>query len=119
MVNIYGIPNCDTVKKALKWLKEKKVSYHFINLKEGITSKKLNDWVNKAGLEIVLNKKSSTWRQLEPDVLMKMKNKQAAVKVMQLQTSIIKRPVLEFENVLIFGFSENEYKNFLIDSSKK
>lgn len=119
MVNIYGIPNCDTVKRALKWLKDNKVDYHFINLKEGITSKELNSWVNKAGLEIVLNKKSTTWRQLDPEVQQKMKNKQAAIKLMQIQTSLIKRPVLEFQNNLIFGFSRDEYNKLLNESSKK
>lgn len=114
MLDVYGIPNCDTVKKALAWLGKHNIPFQFHDFKtEGITAKKLDHWINKTGLEIVLNKKSTTWRNLPVEVQNRMDNKREAVKVMQEQTSIIKRPVVESGDNVSFGFSEDAFSKYL------
>lgn len=115
MTEVYGISNCDTVKKTKEWLKQKNIAYTFHDFKiEKVSTKKLEQWINKAGLEIVLNKKSATWRNLPVEVQAKMKNKKEAIKIMQDQTSIIKRPVIEFGEELIVGFDEIKFLKILI-----
>ena len=104
---VYGISNCDTIKKTLAWFKKNKIRVLFHDYKTaGITKERLSAWATKVGWEILLNKKSTTWRAL-PDLQQdKITNKTAAIKLMMGNTSIIKRPVIEFRNELIVGFNE-------------
>jgi Spx/MgsR family transcriptional regulator len=114
MLTIYGIPNCDTVKKTIKWLDAHKIAFVFHDFKTaGITAKKLEAWIGKAGLETVVNKKSTTFRNLPADLQQKMSNKREAIKIMQGQTSIIKRPVIELDDLLLVGYNEEAYSKFL------
>lgn len=114
MLEVYGIPNCDTVKKALAWLKKHKVPFMFHDFKtEGISSKKLDQWISKAGLDSVLNRKSTTWRNLPVDIQKKISNRKEAIKIMMDQTSIIKRPVVEYGDELATGFSEETFSKYL------
>ncbi|MGB4845412.1 MAG: ArsC family reductase [Ferruginibacter sp.] len=109
---LYGIPNCDTTKKAMQWLKKNKIVFSFHDYKqEGITKEKLEDWCNKTGWELIFNKRSTTWRDLPETEQKKIINEVAAIKIMIKQNSIIKRPVLEFNGKLLVGFKEEEYKN--------
>jgi len=110
-ISLYGIPNCDTTQKALRWLKEKKISVTFRDYKiEGITKEKLLDWGKKKSWETLLNKRSTTWRSLSADEQEKITNEPAAIKLMMEHNSIIKRPVVENGDQLIVGFNEEEYK---------
>ena len=69
MYIIYGILNCNSVKKALDWLDEHQVSYHFHNYKkEGITAERLKNWSSQVGWQLFLNKKGTTWKALHPDI---------------------------------------------------
>ena len=62
---VYGIPNCDTTKKAMTWLKKNKIDFSFHDYKQqGISKEKLEEWCNKEGWEIIFNKRSTTWREL-------------------------------------------------------
>lgn len=109
-IKLYGIPNCDTVKKAINWLNNKKVAFEFHDYKkEGITASKLKEWCKQKDWEILFNKKSSTWKKEMAAYEGIVKNQSAAIKIMQEHNSIIKRPVLEINNELIVGFDENEY----------
>src|SRR6202000_1727039 len=109
-MRMYGIPNCDTVKKARDWFKNHNIDYEFHNFKaEGISDEKLKEWDSKAGYEKILNKASSTWKQLPDDVKQNVKTKEDAFALIQQNTSMIKRPVIEKDGVLIFGFNEEEY----------
>ena len=117
MLTIYGIPNCDTVKKTLDWLKTHKINYQFHNYKtEGITSGKLKSWCKQKGWELILNKKSATWRGLDAVEQNKVSNEKAAIVVMTAFTSIIKRPVIENEKgeVVSVGFDSKEYQNIFL-----
>jgi arsenate reductase len=109
---LYGIPNCDTTKKAMSWLNKNKVAYTFHDYKqEGITKAKLEEWSSKAGWEAVFNKRSTTWRELPVSEQNKVTNQASAIKVMMENNSIIKRPVIESGEKLVIGFNEEAMKH--------
>ncbi len=110
MLTVYGIPNCDVTKKTLKWLDAHKVKYSFHDYKiAGIDTAKLSDWVTQAGLEKVMNKKSTTWRGLDISTQTKVTTSRAAIEIMQQNNSLIKRPIIEKANSIVaIGFNENE-----------
>jgi len=113
MIKIYGIPNCDTIKKARKWLDKNNLEYEFHDYKKlGVPEKNLKQWVESAGWEILLNKRGTTWRKLD-DNLKDNINESSAIQVMLNNPSAIKRPVLVSGNILLVGFKEDEYKNLI------
>jgi arsenate reductase len=114
-MTVYGIPNCDTVQKAIKWFKAKNVDFEFHDFKkEGISLKKLKEWDKKAGYEKFLNKKSSTWKDVTDEVKESITSADKAFPLILEKTSIIKRPVIEDGKFLFFGFDEGVYgKQFL------
>ncbi|RYY37690.1 MAG: Spx/MgsR family RNA polymerase-binding regulatory protein [Sphingobacteriaceae bacterium] len=110
-MKVYGITNCNTVKKALDWLKTNNVAYEFHDFKKlGVSTEKLQEWDGKAGYEKFLNKQGLTWKQLEPEVKEGVKTKDDALQLLQQKTSMIKRPVIEDGGFLYFGFDEAAYK---------
>lgn len=116
---IYGIPNCDTTKKALDWIRKEKVNFEFHDYKKsGITRHKLEEWCKKKGMDLILNKKSTTWRGLSDKEQEKAKDPKKVTTLMSKYTSVIKRPVIEFGNDLAVGFDEKIYKDLLLNLSK-
>jgi arsenate reductase (glutaredoxin) len=110
MLTIYGIPNCDTMKKAMTWLNKNKLTFAFHDYKkEGISKARLEAWCKLAGWEVLLNKKSTTWRELPEAEQQKVTTQAAAIKLMMSHTSSIKRPVLEHSKGLLIGFKEEDY----------
>lgn len=110
MVQLYGIKNCNTVKKALDWLEKNQVDYQFHDFKkEGASEEKLLEWTGKAGWENLLNRKGTTWRQLDDAEKEKITGREEAIRLMQEKTSVIKRPVIENNGNIILGFDEEEY----------
>lgn len=108
---VYGIPNCDTTQKAIAWLKKRKINFAFHNYREaGITAVKLNEWSKLAGWEKILNKKSTTWRSLAPEQQAAVTSQKAAVQVMLSHHSIIKRPVIEYNNKIVTGYNDALYQ---------
>ena len=111
IIQVYGITNCDTVKKTLAWLKEKEISFEFHNFKkEGITAEKLKEWLKTASLEKILNKKSIAFKNLSAEEQLMSANKNDAIRLMQTNTNLIKRPVLEIAGTILNGFQEDELK---------
>lgn len=109
MIKIYGIPNCDTMKKARKWLEANGVDYEFHDYKKsGVPEKELKQWVKKLGWEALLNRRGTTWRKLDDSVKNNI-DEASAIKVMLENPSSIKRPVLEIGDQLLAGFSEDIY----------
>jgi len=108
---VYGIKNCNTVKKALDWLKKKNIKFEFHDYKtKGITESKLKEWSKQLGWESLLNKKGTTWRQLDDSVKVKITNESKAISLLQEKTSMIKRPLIEKNGkVIVLGFDEAEY----------
>ena len=104
---VYGIPNCDTIKKTLDWFKKNKMPIIFHDYKnEGIKKDKLTVWCKQVGWQLLLNKKSTTWRMLPAEDQRKIINQAAAIQIMIEQTSIIKRPIIEYGSHLLVGFDE-------------
>ncbi|UBM60877.1 arsenate reductase [Marinilongibacter aquaticus] len=112
---LYGIPNCDTVKKARKWLDEKGVNYEFHNYKtEGIDKNKIENWTEQVELKVILNKASTTFRALSDEEKASADDKVKAIELMQTNPSMIKRPVFEKDGkVLRVGFRERTYDDVL------
>ncbi|WP_026996608.1 arsenate reductase [Flectobacillus major] len=110
MYKIYGIPNCDTVKKAITWLKDNNIPYEFHNFKkEGITIEKLQEWLEKYPWETLVNKAGTTWKKLED--AQKATDQASAIELMLHQTSVIKRPILESDTVIAVGFKPEIYQS--------
>lgn len=113
MIKLYGIPNCDTMKKARTWLDEHGVDYEFHNYKkQGVPEAALKSWVKQLGWEVLLNKRGTTWRQLDEATKANV-NTQSAIQVMLDNPSIIKRPVLDADGQLEVGFSEKNYQQLI------
>ncbi len=114
-MTVYGIKNCNTVKSAIDWLKKNKIEFDFHDYKsKGITEAKLKAWSKQVGWESVVNKRGTTWRQLDEAMQKKITTEKAAIALMIEKTSVIKRPLIE-ENgkVLALGFDEGVYKDRL------
>ena len=108
---LYGIPNCDTVKRARAWLSERGVAYEFHDFKKaGVPSAHLDAWVAAHGWEKVLNRKGTMWRKLDPSVQARVVDAHSACSVMLEQASTIKRPVVEWANgAITVGFDEADW----------
>lgn len=111
MVTIFGIKNCDTVRKARRWLDGHAVEYRFHDVRaDGLSRAQLEGWVQTLGWEDLLNRRGTTWRKL-PESVRNNINKRAAIKLMLEQPAMIKRPVLDLGNGLHLGFSEDAYND--------
>lgn len=111
MYIVYGIPNCNTVKNAITWLKNNQVEYTFHDYKKkGVTAEKLHDWCKQKGWELLLNKKGSTWRSLDSNVQKSIVNEKTAINFLLEKNSAIKRPIIELDGKIItLGFDESSY----------
>lgn len=115
MIEVYGIKNCNTVKKALTWLDEHAIEYTFHDYKkEGVDEKKLKAWTKELGWEILLNRKGTTWRRF-PDEVKEGINQTKAIKLMIENPSAIKRPLIDNGNSRIVGFDEEMYLSYFKD----
>ncbi|MGD8711646.1 MAG: ArsC family reductase [Thiohalophilus sp.] len=112
MLNLYGIKNCDTVKKARKWLDAHGVKYTFVDLKQTVPAKaRLQRWSKAVGWETLLNRRGQTWRQLED----KQKQDITAARALDLMHEfpmLIKRPVIEDGDQVLVGFKEADYQQY-------
>jgi len=110
---LYGIRNCDTMKKAWTWLDEHGVTYAFHDYKKaGIAPEKLHAWCEQVGWEILLNRAGTTFRKLA-DADRQGLDEAKAIALMAAQPSMIKRPVLETEGALLVGFKPDQYQALL------
>ncbi|MET2827953.1 ArsC family reductase [Mesorhizobium shangrilense] len=106
---MYGITNCDTIKKARVWLESHDVPYRFHDYRaEGIEPSKLNGWVGKVGWEKLLNKGSTTFREL-PEADKQSLDEKKAKALMLAKPTMIKRPVLEVGDRILVGFKPDVY----------
>jgi Spx/MgsR family transcriptional regulator len=113
ITTLYGIKNCDTVKKARTWLRAKGVAYAFHDYKvSGIDKQRLQRWSKDAGWEILLNRAGTTFRKLA-DADKQDLSAAKAIDLMLAQPSLIKRPVLEIGGRLIVGFKPEIYDTIL------
>lgn len=109
MTTMYGIKNCDTIKKARKWLEENGIEYQFHDYKkDGLAPELLKSWVAELGWEALLNKRGTTWRKLPDDVKDNI-DEASAIEVMLEKNSIIKRPLLDTGSSKTLGFKADDY----------
>lgn len=115
MLTVYGIPNCDTMKKARKWLADNNIEYVFHDYKkQGIDKKTLVSWEKKVGWEILLNRRGMMWRKLTDEQKANI-DKASAIAIMLDIPSIIKRPVLVTgDGDILVGFNEDQYQQLLV-----
>lgn len=112
MLKVYGIKNCNKVRDTLKWLDDKGVEYTFVNLKKDpLTEAKLDEFVHKVGLDVLVNTRGTTYRNLG----LKDKNlddDQLFDYLLENQ-SMIKRPVLELDEAVLVGYDEDAFESFV------
>ncbi|SFS46809.1 ArsC family reductase [Sphingobacterium wenxiniae] len=114
MLHIYGIKNCNTVKKALTWLEGNGISYEFHDYKkEPATEEKLKQWEKEVQWEALVNKKGTTWRKLSAEEQAQVVDAHTANQVLLQNNSMIKRPLIESTKGIILGFDEKEYQDKL------
>lgn len=113
-LTLYGIPNCDTVKKARAWLAERGIAATFHDYKkQGVPADRLAAWVEQFGWERVLNRRGNAWRQLDEGVQAGVSDAAGAIAVMSAHPSTIKRPVVERGLDRLLGFDEAEWGRVL------
>lgn len=113
-LHLYGILNCDTVKKARRWLDARGVKYVFHDFKkEGASADTLARWADQLGWETLLNRKGTTWRGL-PEQDRQDVDAAKALHLMQQNTSLIKRPVVESKAGMLAGFDESRFEQILL-----
>jgi arsenate reductase (glutaredoxin) len=111
MLKVYGIPNCDTVKKATVWLKNKGIAYEFHDYKKlGISQAKLEEWLTQVSQETLINRKGTTFKSLSDEEKSKIIDNTSAITLMLEKTSVIKRPIVESDKILAVGFKDEEYE---------
>ena len=110
MTILYGIKNCDTVKKARKWLEQHTIAYQFHDFRaDGLTQDLLQTLIDHADLSLLLNKRSTTFRNLADDIKNNLTD-EVVIKAILEQPTLLKRPLLLNENKLTIGFKDDVYQ---------
>ena len=110
MITVYGIPNCDTVKKARAWLAEHGVEHAFHDFKkQGVPEAALDHWLASVGWERVLNRQGTTWRKLDAAAQAAVTDAAHAKALMLAQPSVIKRPVVQWADAVTVGFKAEDW----------
>lgn len=113
MITVYGINNCDTIKKTLTWLKEKQLNFEFHDYrKHGISTTLINELLDQFDLMTLINRRGSTWRKL-PDSTKDNLDRELAIRLMSSQPAIIKRPIICHNGNWSIGFSESTLESLL------
>lgn len=115
MITIYGIPNCDTVQKAVKWLLANNIPYKFHNFREdGLDRKTIENWLKHLPLEKVVNTRSTTFKELGDEAKSALNDREQAIALMLKHNTIIKRPVWDIgKNVFFLGWDEKQLSQML------
>ena len=109
-ITVYGINNCDTVKKARRWLEKAGVDYRFHDLrKDGLVPETLDNWLHRSDWETLLNRRSTTWKNLSDKERDQLDSSRAR-QLMLANPTLIKRPVTVTQDAFMIGFSEAEYR---------
>ena len=113
MMIVYGIKNCDTVKKARRWLDDHQFDYQFHDFRtDGLDAGTIKQWLKSISWEALLNKRSTTWRNLDDNQRQDLDQSQA-VKLMLAHPTLIKRPVVVDDDRILIGFKEADYRKLL------
>jgi arsenate reductase len=111
MLTIYGIPNCDMIKKTIDWFKANNIDYQLHDYrKQGISAEKIREWLKYEPLEKIFNKNSTTYKELPEEIKNGIMDEETAIRLMTEHTSIIKRPVVEGDKIMAVGFKADQFK---------
>ncbi len=111
-ITVYGIPNCDSVKKARVWLTDHGVDYVFHNFKkQGVPADALDFWLKQVGWEVLVNRKGTTWRKLDAALQASVVDNTSARAVMLANASVIKRPIVVNGKTVIVGVNPDAWQN--------
>jgi len=114
-MKLYGIPNCDTVKKARAWLTSHAIEYEFHDYKkQGVDTALLRKWMEEYGWELIINRQGQTWRKLSDVEKAAVNNIDSALQLAIDKPSVIKRPAFEFRRKLMLGFDSSQYEKTLL-----
>lgn len=109
-ITVFGIKNCDTVKKARAWLSGRGIEYHFHDFRaDGLDRKLAQNWIDELGLDVVVNKRGTTWKQLDTATREQM-TAQNAPALLQENPTLVKRPVLDIGHQRFVGFDEKTWQ---------
>jgi len=117
MTTLYGIPNCDTVKRARSWLDEHGIAYRFHDFKkEGVPEAELNEWLKSPGWDALVNRRGTTWRRLDEATRASVIDAPSARAVLLANPSLIKRPVVQWGSThgVTAGFDADQWKNHVV-----
>jgi arsenate reductase len=113
-ITVYGIPNCDSVKKARVWLTDHGVDYAFHDFKkQGVPAEALDQWLAAVGWEVLVNRKGTTWRQLDAAVQSRVQDNASAKALMLEHASVIKRPIVVKGKDVTVGVNPERWTNVL------
>jgi arsenate reductase len=114
MTILYGIKNCDSVKKAKKWLEQENISYQFHDFRsDGLSPALLQEFITSADLTSLLNKRSTTFRNLADDIKNNLTD-EVMVEIILAQPTLIKRPLLKHNQAFLVGFKDSQYQETLL-----
>lgn len=121
-ITVYGIPNCDTVKKSRAWFTAQGLDHAFHDFKkQGVPAARLPDWMSAAGWEKLVNRQGTTWRKLESDTQAAVQDEESASTLMQAQPSVIKRPVVEWQHGgqthISVGFAPDQWQIWINEAA--
>ncbi|AYH47306.1 ArsC family reductase [Dickeya fangzhongdai] len=116
---LYGIKNCDTIKKARRWLEDHQIDYRFHDYRvDGLEEERLQSFIDRTGWQPLLNTRGTTWRKLEEAYRNTIDNEAAAKAVMLEQPALLKRPLLETDDgKTLLGFSDDSYQHFFTENT--
>ncbi|WP_410498168.1 ArsC family reductase [Chitinibacter sp. S2-10] len=113
-MKLFGIPNCDTVKKARVWLTENGFDYEWHDFKkQGLSAEQVQQWIDAIGWEVLINKQGTTWRKLDETTKASVVDADSAIAVMIANPSVIKRPVLVTKKQTQVGFKPDMYETIM------
>ena len=111
MITLYGISNCDTVRKARRWLDAQKIDYQFYDFRnQELQASLLQDWIAELGWEALINRRGMSWRKL-PESERDNIDQSSAIRLMLENPTLIKRPILDTGSSRHIGFSETQYQD--------
>ncbi len=113
MITLYGIKNCDTVKKARNWLETNNHPYQFHDFREnGLSSEQVKQWLSEFGWETLINKRSTSWKELDEQTRNQLDNASAVAAILARPT-LIKRPLMDYGKGKVLGFKADNYASLL------
>lgn len=113
-MTVYGIKNCDTMKKAFDWLKENKIEYDFHDYKKsGIDKATIHEWLKSFPVEQLINAKGTTWKQLSDEQKRSISNINDAIELMISKPSMIKRPLVKMKKGYLLGFEVEKWEELV------